>query len=251
MYGQSITVAPLIVRLIPLLLPAAVLWSFGWLWWRARQQRKAAQADPNIQVESLTDETLIDDHGAVRSVQSGDVWLPTELLGQVWTPEYLERLARTYWFQLGRMSFRTLRVMYTPNGRAMALFGLIPLITFHQPDYELGDRRASVRWRIKHGLLVSHRGAGSGGYLEIVVERRASDRPGLDHLHVQLTVANFYPAIADRFSRRLYAATQSRIHIFATHSFLRSLSRGQLAPSKVGRFARWPEELAERRQHER
>ncbi len=138
--------------------------------------------------------------------------------------------------------------MYTHTGRAMALFGLIPLITFHQPDYELGVDRASVRWRIRRGLLVSQRGADRDGYLQIEVARRDSDRPGMGRLHVEVSVVNFYPSIADRISRRLYTSTQSRIHVLVAYGFLRSLANGELVPSRVGRFAQWPKELGERRE---
>lgn len=238
------TLAPLIPLVILVVAGAA----FGWLVLRAGVQRRKAEADPRIRVESLTDDTSIDADGAVRSVQAGDVWLPVADLDGIWTAENLERLARTYWHHLSRASGYTLRVMYTPTGRAMALFGLVPLITFHQPDYELGGADASVRWRIRRGLLVSQRGANRDGYLGIKVERRESDRPGMGRLHVEITVANFYPSMSERISRRLYTATQSRIHVLVAYGFLRSLANGELVPSKVGRYAQWPKELGERRE---
>lgn len=216
-----------------------IVGSLGPRVWGARRQ---AELEPRISVDSLTDDTSTDADGAVRSVQNADLWVPEGDLDQLWQPDNLERLARTYWYHLGRMSGGLLRVMYTPHGRAMALFGLIPLITFYEPDYDLGTQRASVRWRICRGLLVAQRGADRDGYLQIVVERRDSDRPGQALLHVEVSIANFYPAIADRISRRLYGMTQSRIHVFAVSGFLRSLARGELVASKVGRFARWPRE---------
>lgn len=238
---------PLLLPLVPVLMVAA----FAFIAVRARIQRRAAEADPQIRVESLTDDTVIGADGSVRSVQSGDVWLPSDRLPDVWTAENLERLARTYWFHLGRMSFRTLRVMYTPTGRAMALFGLIPLITFDEPEYELDERRGTVKWVIRRGLLVSQRGADKAGYLGILVEHLESDRPGMDRLHVELSISNFYPSMADRISKRLYSATQSRIHVVVAYSFLRSLAHGELVPSKVGRFAQWPKELGVRRDERR
>lgn len=104
--------------LLTLLLPLGILAAFAYLGIRIRSQRAKAEADPNIRVEALTDDTVIDKNGAVRSVQGGDVWLPSDQLDALWTAENLERLARTYWYHLGRVSFRLLRVMYTPNGRA-------------------------------------------------------------------------------------------------------------------------------------
>lgn len=209
-------------------------------------QRRQTEREPRVRVESLTDDTTTDPDGAVRSIQTGEVWLPEDEIDASWTPDNLERLARTYWYHLGRMSGNVMRVMYTPNGRALALFGLIPLLTFHEPEYELGPDRASVRWRIHRGLLVSQRGADRDGYLQIVVERRPSDRPGQGRIYVEMSISNFYPAIADVISKRLYVATQSRMHVFAVHGFMRSLARGQLSSSKVGRFAQWPKEAQER-----
>ena len=64
--------------------------------------------------------------------------------------------------------------------------------------------------------------------------------PGTDRsrarLHVEVEVANFYPAIAFGLGRWLYNATQSRIHVLVTNGFLRSLAPPDLAPSRVGRF---------------
>ena len=57
-------------------------------------------------------------------------------------------------------------------------------------------------------------------------------------VHVEVEVANFYPSIASRLSLAVYKATQSRAHVLVTHSFLRSLARLDLAPSRVGRFSR-------------
>ena len=56
-------------------------------------------------------------------------------------------------------------------------------------------------------------------------------------VHVEVEVANFYPALASGVARWFYAATQSRIHVIVTHGFLRSLARLDLAESVVGRYA--------------
>ncbi len=49
-----------------------------------------------------------------------------------------------------------------------------------------------------------------------------------------MEVANFHPAIASGFGRRVYNITQAKIHLFVTNGFLRSLARLDLAESKVG-----------------
>ena len=96
--------------------------------------------------------------------------------------------------------------------------------------------RGLVRWRIARGLLVAKRGCDGGGYLQIEVRRRPGEDTAHAHLHVEVEVANFYPAIAFGLSRRIYDATQSRIHVTVTHSFLRSLAQLDLAESRVGRL---------------
>jgi hypothetical protein len=97
--------------------------------------------------------------------------------------------------------------------------------------------RGVVRWRIASGVLVARRGRQGDGYLEIDVERRPADTPGSVVVHVEVEVANFFPAIASTIGRWFYTHTQSRIHVLVTHGFLRSIARLDLAESKVGRFA--------------
>ncbi|MCW2967362.1 MAG: hypothetical protein JWM71_1134, partial [Solirubrobacteraceae bacterium] len=63
------------------------------------------------------------------------------------------------------------------------------------------------------------------------------DDPGRGRIHIEVEVANFYPAIASRLGRWIYTNTQSRIHVLVTHGFLRSLARLDLAQSRVGRYA--------------
>jgi hypothetical protein len=190
-------------------------------------------------VVDLADATSLDSHsGAVRSVQQADLELDEGALAEIWTPEHLERLARTYWRFLMRVTLGLVRVHYTAGERAVVL--LIPqlrLLTFQAPEYEMDATRGLVRWRIARGLLVSRRGRGGQGYLQIEVRRRASEKPGRVVLHVEVEVANFYPSIASRLSMRVYEVTQSRIHVIVTYGFLRSLARLDLAESRVGRFA--------------
>jgi len=189
-------------------------------------------------VRDVDDTTEIDRAtGAVRSVQSAEVTFPAETIDAMWSPEYLERLARTYWRFLTRATLGLIRIYYTEGERYVCLlFRPLVLLTFQAPEYEMDDRRGVVRWRIERGLLVARRGRGGDGYLEIDVERRPADRPGCVNVAVEVEVANFYPAIASRLSRFVYTNTQSRIHVIVTHGFLRSLARLDLEESKVGRF---------------
>jgi hypothetical protein len=185
------------------------------------------------------DSTTMDPRtGAVRSVQSAEVVLPADRIDALWTPIYLERLARTYWRFLTRATLGFVRVYYTDRERFVCLlFRRFKLLTFHAPEYEMDTSRGLVRWRIASGVLVARRGREGDGYLEIDVQRRPGDAPGAVIVHVEVEVANFFPAIASTIGRWFYTHTQSRIHVLVTHGFLRSLARLDLAESKVGRFA--------------
>src|SRR5207248_4395860 len=116
--------------------------------------------------------TSLDDlTGAVRSVQAADIFLPTQALHQIWTPIHLERLARTYWRFLSRVTLGLIRVCYTERERFVVLVVRpLKLITFRAPEYEMDALRGLVRWRIARGLLVARRGR-DRGYLQIEVRR--------------------------------------------------------------------------------
>jgi hypothetical protein len=189
-------------------------------------------------VANLRDDTTEDrETGAVRSVQTADLSLPEATMQQLWSPMHLEQLARTYWRFLTRVTLGLVRVRYTDTKRFVILIAWpIRLLTFMAPEYEMDAEHGLVRWRIQSGLLVSRRGHGGHGHLQIQVRRRAGSAPGRVCLHVEVEVANFHPAIATGISRRIYNITQSKIHVFVTHGFLRSLARLDLAQSKVGRF---------------
>jgi hypothetical protein len=180
--------------------------------------------------------------GSVTTKQVAEVTLPASELQRIWNAEYLERLARTYWRFLTRISLGILRVLYKADSReVVALFRPLRLLTFHAPDYETEPDRGSVTWRIDKGLLVAPMGR-SKGFLRITVERCPPEDgtpPGLAKLLVSSEVANFYPSIGGwgwfaRFGHYLYRLTQLRIHVIVTNAFLRSLARLDLAPSVVG-----------------
>ncbi|MGA2454632.1 MAG: hypothetical protein ABSG93_14040 [Solirubrobacteraceae bacterium] len=199
---------------------------------RARRERAV--------IADLEDSTSLDwDTGAVRSVQKADLVIEESALREIWTPAHLERLARTYWRFLTRVTLGLVRVHYSERERSVVLLVRpLKLLTFQAPEYEMDATRGLVRWRVARGLLVSRQGRDGRGHLQIEVRRY----PGADadhaRLHVEVEVANFYPSIASRLSRRLYNATQSRIHVIVTYGFLRSLARLDLAESRVGRFDR-------------
>ena len=200
----------------------------------------------NAAITNLCDHTTVDaDTGAMRSVQAADLTLSERALGELWSAENLERLARTYWRFLTRVTLGLVRVRYTERERfVVLLFRPLTLLAFRAPEYELQDDHGVVRWRIERGLLVARAGRESKGHLQIDVRRIAGDGSTggsiedatAAHLHIEVEVANFHPAIASGISLRLYNATQSRIHVIITHGFLRSLARLDLAKSRVGRL---------------
>jgi hypothetical protein len=198
---------------------------------RSKRIARAVIADP-------AEHTTMDSRGAVRSVQGADLTLPAAALDAIWSPMYLERLARTYWRFLSRCTLGLIRVLYDDDGRAVVLLRRpFVLLRFKAPEYEMDRSRGIVRWRIARGVLVSRAGHDGDGYLQIDVRRCEPVDAETGRVHVEVEVANFYPALASGIARWFYKATQSRIHVIVTHGFLRSLARLDLAESVVGRYA--------------
>ena len=94
--------------------------------------------------------------GSVTTVQAAEVTLPRAELERIWTPEYLERLARTYWRFLTRVSLGLLRVLYTPDSREIVLLTRpFVLLRFFAPEYE-------TRERPRHGDVADQPGPAGG-----------------------------------------------------------------------------------------
>jgi hypothetical protein len=188
--------------------------------------------------------------GSVASRQEADVTLPRTELDRMWSAEYLERLARTYWRFLTRVSLGVLRVLYTPTSREVVFLRRpFRLLTFHAPEYTAEPDCGEVTWRINRGLLVAPNGRNKG-YLRISVRRPPEsllpDDPTTTSddfatIRVKSEVENFYPLLRGwgwfaRIGRHIYSLTQVRIHKIVTNAFLRSLARLDLAPSIVGQL---------------
>jgi hypothetical protein len=185
----------------------------------SRRRGARATTVAGATLHTLTDETSLDrETGAVTSTQRADLIIPAAEIDAVWDPEHLERLARTYWSTLRRFFLGLVYVEYTETERSVVLI-------FPQ-----------VRWRIDRGLLVSRRGRGGDGFLELEVERHDELERGEVRLRIAVEVANFYPALTG-ISTRLYANTQSRLHVVVCNYFLRRLLRRDLDTSRVGTFA--------------
>ncbi|MEJ7892970.1 MAG: hypothetical protein WKF94_10045 [Solirubrobacteraceae bacterium] len=196
--------------------------------------RRRERAVANAMIADPENHTTMDPGGAVRSIQAANVDMPVDQLVELWQAQSLERLARTYWWYLSRVTLGLVRVHYRDDERAVVLVTRpFVLLRFHPPDYELEGDRGIVRWRIRDGLLVSRK---DDGYLEIDVRRGTSEHVGYGRAHVEVEVANFYPALARPF-KWFYVNTQSRVHVVVTHGFLKRLARLELEESSVGRFA--------------
>lgn len=180
--------------------------------------------------------------GSITSRNVANVVVPASELGRIWNAEYLERLARTYWRFLTRVSLGLIRIEYGPDSREVVLITRpFVLLRFFAPEYEIVAHRGAVTWRINRGLLVAPRGRGKG-FLRICVE--LDDDPGTEdeiELRAVSEVASFYPMLAGwgwwkRIGGVVYRLTQYTIHNIVTNAFFRSLATLDLAESKVGRF---------------
>jgi hypothetical protein len=181
--------------------------------------------------------------GSIGSRQEAEVTLPRAALDRMWSPEYLERLAATYWRFLTRFSLGLLRVLRTEDAREVVLLARpFVLLRFRKPEYETGADRGTVTWPIENGLLVAPSGR-ARGYLRLSVERRPDDGRSEEVTGtITSEVVNFYPMIAGwgwfaRAGRLIYNETQLRIHVIVTHAFLRSLANLDLVESTVGALA--------------
>jgi hypothetical protein len=203
--------------------------------------RRSREAKARVQLVEQQESGASED-GSVTTKQVADVTMPRAELEKLWNTEYLERLARTYWRFLTRVSLGLIRVLYKPDAREVVLLTKpFVLLRFYAPEYETTPTGASVTWRINKGLLVAPPGRGKG-FLRITVEG-PDTRPGDDAATVRVSseVANFYPRLAGwgwgkKIFSWLYRITQYEIHTIVTNAFLRSLAKLDLATSKVGRF---------------
>jgi hypothetical protein len=179
--------------------------------------------------------------GSITSREVAVVSVSRSELERMWSPEYLERLARTYWRFLTRVSLGLLRVVYGPDSREIVLLTRpFVLLRFRKPEYEIDTDAGTVTWGIERGLLVAPHGRGKG-YLRISVRRRLEhEDPDAEDVPLRIgSEVNFYPMLAGwgwftKIGRAIYRATQLRIHVIVTQAFLRSLARLDLAESKVG-----------------
>ncbi len=182
--------------------------------------------------------------GSIGSRQVAEVSLPRSELDRIWSAEYLERLAATYWRFITRFSLGLLRVEYTDDAREVLLLTRpFVLLRFRKPEYTIEADGGTVAWPIEKGLLVAPSGRGRG-YLRLSVRRPADDDGASEDATILISseVLNFYPMIAgwgwfSRMGRLIYNETQLRVHVIVTHAFLRSLANLDLVESTIGALA--------------
>ncbi|HEY8583048.1 MAG TPA: hypothetical protein VIL49_08865, partial [Capillimicrobium sp.] len=91
---------------------AAILALLVALFANARRLLNTEGAVARTTIASPEEHTTTDGDGAVKSVQSADVEVPAEELARLWNAGNLERLARTYWRFLERISLGVIQIHY-------------------------------------------------------------------------------------------------------------------------------------------
>jgi hypothetical protein len=192
----------------------------------------------NAVIADPEEHTVMDEAGAVRSVQAANVEMPEDELLALWKPVNLERLARTYWKYLSRVTLGIIRVTYTEHERLVVVIGRpLVLLRFSAPEYDMGDERGIVQWKIQDGLLVSRR---NEGYLEIDVRRIEPEREG-------------YVPVAGDLDRALVLRAHAVAHPRARHARVPALAGPAGARGVGGRRVRRgparPRRRGQRRRH--
>jgi hypothetical protein len=198
----------------------------------------------SVRIVASRESERVPETGAVASVQEAEVTIERRVLDELWSPEYLERLARAYWRWVSRVTLSLVRVVYAPDSRSVVLLTRrLPLLGFGLPEYDLASDHGCVTWRIRRGVLVAGEGRDQG-FLRIAVHRpeRETAAGPTETVLVRLEVRNFYPWLrgSGRFARWgawLYSQTQLRVHVLICNGFLRSLAALDLPPSRIGSLA--------------
>ncbi len=167
--------------------------------------------------------------GAVESVQEAELRLD-EPASRIVNRSFLEWAARAYWRLITRFTLGLIRITPVAGDQCVVLIARpLVLLRFHAPEYEVSNRKGSVTWRIKRGILVSGEGRDQGS-LRLTVSAMEPSR-GRSRIHVRMEVHNFYPWLRGtgpfaRVGVWIYAQTQQRIHRAVTRGFLRRLATG-------------------------
>ena len=152
---------------------------------------------------------------------------------------HLERLARTYWKYLSRVTLGLIRVEYTDTERAVVLLHRpLVLLRFNAPEYKMRrrprDRALDDPRRHPRRPPGPHERRLPGDRRQALPGRRA----GHEKVHVEVEVANFYPALAT-LGGALVLRQHPVAHPRARHARLPALA-GAAGARGVGRRALRP-----------
>src|SRR5438105_8434620 len=118
--------APLLAFLLALFSAVAV----------ARRRRHRVGLRARAVIVSPRRPTVVNDRGAVRSIQAAEITIDSAELERLWSPTNLERLGRTYWRFLTRVTLGLVRVVYGDDERSVVLLARpLTLLRFGGPEY--------------------------------------------------------------------------------------------------------------------
>jgi hypothetical protein len=187
---------------------------------------------PGLRLSDPVGPPELDADGRVRSIQVAELAAPGAERDAFCSRAGLERLSCAYWRFITRISLGLIRVRCTSDGCRIVLVGRpLVLLAFAAPRLEQNADAGSISWPITGGLLLSRHHHGNPGLLRISVNWTAHRSSDGDRLRVEVAVLDFPPAIASWFGTRVYAATQSRIHLLVTRGYLRSVYRATRPPT--------------------
>ena len=151
----------------------------------------------------------------VRSVQS--VELP-DLPGafEAWgSPRALVSLLHSYFDVAVRSVWPLVCIQWQAGQPRLMVAGLIPLIVMGAPSIDSTVDRRAIKVAVRGGILVN---VASSARLTLSLDRRAA----LVCANVELV--GYYPRFGQRaMVRRMYAASQARLHVSVGRRFLREL----------------------------
>ena len=212
--------------------------------------RSRAQRVADAVIRDPKEHTAFDERGAVRSIQAADLTMPEAELDAIWTLMHLERIARTYWKYLSRVTLGLVRVAYTPTERYVVFVARpFVLLRFRAPEYSMDGERGIVRWRIRDGILVASRGREGDGHLEIDLQRCPARRPAAPSCTSR---SRSRPSIRRSPSARRAGSTRTPSRASTCSSRTASCARSRTSswrspPSGASRSARSPARRERRR----
>ena len=125
---------------------------------------------------------------------------PTEQLDELWTPETLERLARTYWRFLTHVTLGLDPRLRTPRASATSACSsaLQAADASRRPSTRPTTTAASCAGASRRACSSPRGAAAATATWRSTSGAATATSPARQRIHVEVEVANFYPAIASR-----------------------------------------------------